>query len=41
MICVRSGLKRFSNLLRFQSHPIFGHYDHDSSGKGGHLSALR
>ena len=25
MTCGRSGQNRFSNLLRFQSHPIFGH----------------
>ena len=26
MTCGRSGLNRFSNLLRFQLHPVFGHY---------------
>ena len=27
MTCGRFGLNRFSNLLRFQSYPVFGHYD--------------
>ncbi len=26
MTCGRSGQNRFSNLSRFQSHPVFGHY---------------